>query len=538
MADANFGEHAMQSILRIIFVSLVLFVVGCTLLAPQRTKTPAMPFSEAIRLNAPAPCLPQLSQDGSRGGKVARVCADLIREDAGAYTLFFAEFDDQGWSYPKEYGAASEQMQHITDSMEILLQDPKEDLSVVVFAHGWKHNAASEDDNVKTFRELLFDLASLEEVAGNNCPRRVIGIYIGWRGAATTLGPVENLTFWNRKETAERIAQGDVRLLFARLRASQDFANRNWLAATQEVRRKTIASEPKDHVQIRAKEALTPISVCGKKMRLFTAGHSFGGLIVYTSIAQALVRDVADLAYVEAKQKEKSVPAAERDTPLLEREGDLVVVINPAIEATRLEPLYRAASEADLPRYHTPIFAAITSENDWATRRAFPVGRFLSTTFDKYTDSAERSQREANLYSFGHADSFVTHDLVLRERVPEASRAPTWCLEYIKGKTTFEERINSENQNLELFRRQLAAENGDATKIKARSFCGWQQMQLVSREPVLKWSGNSPIWNISTSDPIIKDHNDFNNPLLLQMLRQLYLETDDRERMRVQMMTN
>ena len=58
--------------------------------------------------------------------------------------------------------------------------------------------------------------------------------------------------------------------------------------------------------------------------------------------------------------------------------GNLVVLINPAFEAT----LYSALNDMVAGRGYLcsqrPVFAVLTSETDQATRVAFPIGRFFS----------------------------------------------------------------------------------------------------------------------------------------------------------------
>lgn len=501
-------------------------MVGCTPLLPYRTEKPAISLTRQITENRSADCaLPAGADENNVSGAVSQACEHRIREDADRYHLYFTEFDDQGWAYPAArpvYGDASDQIGIFVEEMQELLRNPQERISIVVFAHGWKHNAAAGDGNVKTFRKLLQDLATLEQV-GSRCPRRVIGMYVGWRGDAVTVEPFKELSFWNRKETAQRVAQGDVRVLFSHLRALQDNANIEWNRKTEAARSVAVRASQSSAVGEAVQESPDP---CEKRLRLSTAGHSFGGLIVYTSIAQALIRDVVDLQHAE--QLQLALPEKDRVRPVLQREGDLVVVVNPAIEATRLEPLYRAVVEARQPRYHTPIFVSITSTDDWATKDVFPIGRWLSTRFDKYPAGSELNEKEANLFTFGHSQGFVTHDLaVLANTASQGVQADAPCAGW-SPEVSYAERLRIEQVNLERFRSRLQANQGDGRSVIARTFCGLDTMQLTARKSAEAWVGNSAIWNVSTSKPIVNDHNDFDNPRLLEVLRQLYLEADDR----------
>ena len=57
------------------------------------------------------------------------------------------------------------------------------------------------------------------------------------------------------------------------------------------------------------------------------------------------------------------------------RVGDVVVLLNPAFEASRFEPVFSVAqSRARYAPNQRPVFVAVTSTEDKATRIAFPVG--------------------------------------------------------------------------------------------------------------------------------------------------------------------
>ncbi|HUP06860.1 MAG TPA: hypothetical protein VMU47_06905 [Caldimonas sp.] len=523
----------------LILVGLVMAVAACADLGPYRTQVAQRSTPSPGSSTAAPDCPPAEGDPGGSEleGSVPAGCAPLAREDGGDYQLYFAEFDDQGWLYNGDYdgyGGASHQIEQLVVDLQQLAAN-KVPTSVVVFAHGWKHTARFDDPNVRSFRLFLEGLAEVERggagpgasrAGSRQCQRRVIGVYLGWRGAATTLGPLENITFWNRKDTAQRVAQGDARVLFAHLRAIQDAANTEWNQAVEQSRQRVARAA------LRAASA-TPASAspaaadegqldpCKKLMRLSIAGHSFGGLIVYTSLAQALIRDVVELGHAEAQQR--ALPPEERVRPILEREGDLVVVINPAIEATRLEPLYRAARDAQIEHYNTPTFVSITSEADDATGKAFPVGRWFDTWFAKYPVDPQDHEKQANLRTFGHFEPFLTHHLATLPDVGNR-RAPP-CEDW--GQGDFRAKLGVEDRVLAGFLAQLSAASFDARKLGPRTFCGRLTLSLEPSAQAATWVANSPVWNVRTTAQVIANHNDFDNPLLLALLRQLYVESVD-----------
>jgi pimeloyl-ACP methyl ester carboxylesterase len=140
---------------------------------------------------------------------------------------------------------------------------------------------------------------------------------------------LENITFWTRQSAGRRVAAGSVRELFGHLR----------------------------YYHRKRKEAK------GKPL-FVVVGHSFGGMIVYSALAQSLVEAAAT----------PEVP------PTL---ADLVLLVNPAIEAARYLPIHslvseqRQRGEARVPA--PPLFVCVTARNDWATRFAFRIGNLYSS---------------------------------------------------------------------------------------------------------------------------------------------------------------
>ena len=115
-------------------------------------------------------------------------------------------------------------------------------LSIVVYVHGWKHNAADTDDNLRTFRLLLAD-AALDEQAKQKefglPAHRVVGVYVAWRGRSVALPePFISFTFWDRKSTAQHVAEGESRVLFSRLRGF--YERQNHLAMSYQGEKKVL----------------------------------------------------------------------------------------------------------------------------------------------------------------------------------------------------------------------------------------------------------------------------------------------------------
>jgi hypothetical protein len=131
--------------------------------------------------------------------------SNYVVEQTKDYTLGFVEFDDQGWLWNQQ------QIDAVADKFSAEMQT--QGLLIVTFVHGWKHNADSQDGNVQMMRLVLGEIAVLEQNLSEQekrPARRVAGVYIGWRGLSENVEPLEELSFWGRKNAAETVGHGAV----------------------------------------------------------------------------------------------------------------------------------------------------------------------------------------------------------------------------------------------------------------------------------------------------------------------------------------
>lgn len=440
-------------------------LLGCSPTLPHRTELSSVP-----QRCAGAPAQPRTAQQGNTS-----------HEQLTYADLFFVEFDDQGLQYPQgsEFGHASCHIDALMAGLESLAT--KAGLSIVVYVHGWKHNAAAGDRDVEEFHKLLKDAELVEQAKAERggTPHRVVGIYVSWRGKSLDLPePLISLSFWDRKNTAQHVAQGESRALFARLRAFQTAQN----------------SPPPARGPARAAADAEKLSFPEKKVLLILIGHSFGGLIIYNSVAQSLINSLYEAAPNAQGKK------------VLARFADMIIIANPAIEALRYTPLHRAAAASTFDEYQTPIFVSITSTADWATRLAFPAGRYLSTVLENH---ASQEEREANRSTIGHVDGYITHELGVTGAVCEGWKAAD------KGTLPTLEQA-SKNLDLEISNASRFFANLPASPNWSRSFCGNTALRHTGGDRY------SPIWNIRTTGEIVPGHNEISEPIFINFVRQLY----------------
>lgn len=241
----------------------------------------------------------------------------------------------------------------------------QQDSYVIVYVHGWHHTAKHDDSNVLRFQERL-------AFTKQRYPsRNIVGIYVGWRGESVPITGLNILTFWDRKTVSEEVGRNSLTEFFLRLEEA--------------VRQ-------------------TPHGV------LLTVGHSFGASVVFNSVHQLML--------------ERLVRSAGRE---VRGYGDLVVLVNPAIEAMRFTQLRDAAQvfqhERGFVSTQGPVMIVAASDGDWAAGQAFPVGRMLSTSLETHRrfqpphrrlpigENGWLDEGLLDVRAIGHAEPYTTHRL-------------------------------------------------------------------------------------------------------------------------------
>jgi len=360
------------------------------------------------------------------------------------YLLGFVEIDDQGQLRDRA------QMQSLLDNLYV--EASKESLLINVFVHGWHHNAAPHASNVESFKHSMAQLSELESrlsKAQHKPPRKVVGIYVGWRGESIDVPVLNNITFWERKNTAQEVGHLGMAELLLRLEEISNVKN------TQQ----------------------PPI-----KSRLVVVGHSFGGAAVYSATSQIL----AD-RFVDSRGDKNFVDTAKGF-------GDLVVLINPAFEALRYAPLYDLAqARCSYFPDQRPRLVILTSESDYATKLAFPVGRFFSTLLEVH-DTIRRndckrplvySEGVADRHTVGHFDPLITHEL----------------------RPATQRKVVAYDQVQNVWRDQRVG--------------GIQQYGSTELVSLGKTALRNPYLNVKVDKRLISDHNDVFGEEIMEFLRQL-----------------
>jgi hypothetical protein len=246
------------------------------------------------------------------------------------YDLAFVEFSERGNVFSRE--RMNQILDYVGKKARFDPERPDHGVLTVVFVHGWKHNASADDKNVTSFREMLPKVA---EMTPN---RRVIGVYVGWRGLSIDWGePLTNISYWERKAAAEQAAKGGVTELLLRLE------------------REVIVDDDHDD------------SVPPNRNLYFVTGHSFGGAVVLEALSEILLERVVS-----------GIPVAGDDRCVITRPfGHGVVLLNPAIEANEILQLKELVAETCFGPRQVRLMHVISSDADAATNEYFRIGQKL-----------------------------------------------------------------------------------------------------------------------------------------------------------------
>ncbi len=357
----------MKNLLTTLLVCIV--ISGCAQIGPYRTGQISSSKQLCVEQNRPSETSP--SECGSDAYFLVPDPKFPNSRDHHI-PIGIIEFDDQGTLQNRKF------KDEILDRIRVLTQT--QGTLTVVFAHGWLNNAAPENQNLSNFQALLQKIAKGDREAGNT--RKVVGVFLAWRGLSATIPLFREASFWNRKDRAEHVGQ---------------------------------------HGATEVLTDLGKIKAGGRNnnSRLILIGHSFGGALIYSATQQLLMKDAAYQSIKKSTGKPSSVPRTV---------GDLVILVNPAFEAARFTALHDKAAGMNFPEKQSPILAIFTSKTDLATKWAFPIGRYLSSIFNKYNTDIYPEQPDLDRTTVGHYTDYQTHELSLKsESKTQTSQVDAGC---------------------------------------------------------------------------------------------------------------
>ena len=390
----------------------------------------------------------------------------------GHFKLGIVEFDDMGESWEKCTSLTDPNNCQLTRTLDLIQKEKQggREVVVVVFTHGWKNNASPHNEaelNLRDFKLLMERVsagepqrlarmqASASRAAGPApapiAHRSYIGVYMAWRGQSLPGDVI--LSFWNRRDAAQRVGSSDFAEAIYRI-----------MAATKQD---------------------SPNS------RIVVVGHSFGARALETALTNTFVSLLVPQ------------PDAGGETHPLEilSPADLILYVNSANDSFRTKqmielmkrtsfhiergvpapgapgnfaatPLSAQAEAAARAFYQGPLFLSVTSTVDRATGVAFPLGQGLSALRKSFRHDYDNSPGSPSQKTFfthtpGHIPYLFSHQV--------QPVAPGPC-----------------DSQPGLFRFQLPG-------------------QCYQLTPVVRRWNDSPFWVVTVPPTIVKDHSDIFN---------------------------
>ncbi|HEX8254510.1 MAG TPA: hypothetical protein VF846_15305 [Thermoanaerobaculia bacterium] len=351
---------------------------------------------------------------------------------------------------------------------------------LVVFVHGWHHGPSVCDRDLACFRRVLHRLANSKELLERNV--HVTGVYVGWRGESLNR-PWNNFTLWDRKNVAQHIGRTGAKEVLLELDAMYN-----------EVKR----ARPSSY------------------MTMVTVGHSLGGALVFSAMKGMATGNAAGIVDGSPAGRTHRIVRAEGDRESAAKRqvkatrarlGDLVVLVNPAIEADEYKPFHADLPDSDTGSYRPgpdkalpydedqlPVLMAIASEADEAVGKAFVAGRWVSA-FRYPKIALDRSQR----IGIGHYKPHITHTLRYPDVEFEEKKVACGCPKQ------FDAPVNIDNRPVDL------------TSREKQDF-GDLELELASWRDKAKWDVHSPYLVVRASRGVMREHSDIYNPVFVEFL--------------------
>lgn len=300
----------------LLLLTLVTFNSGCVQNAAYRTKAPAFCYQNN--------CESAFIEHHNHPNE--------------GYDLAFVEFSERGNVFDRE--RMNEVIQYINNQEK----NSRDGIMLLVYAHGWHHNAKNQENgDVNDFRNTL-------RITSKNRfdKRKVIGVYIGWRGESLGIDHLNLVTYWGRKNTARQVGGGSVSELLLRL---------NQIAARGEEHNKNI---------------------------FVITGHSLGAALILTAMKDALLERLISAQYVKPGQcgtvrHFRGICSA--GCYKARSFGDGIFLVNPAVEANALVQIKEYLSEQRCYKRDQPkLMHILSSDTDLPTRYAFGIGQFIGVS--------------------------------------------------------------------------------------------------------------------------------------------------------------
>jgi pimeloyl-ACP methyl ester carboxylesterase len=388
-------------------------------------------------------------------------------DEAGGdgFKLAYLELDDHGEFWDRR------QLERVRDEIVEANESEagvKAGAVVIVYVHGWKHNASESDSNLASFRKILTGLAQAEsafvKTYSTRPARPILGIYLAWRGDSLALiEPLKSASYFDRDITAGRVAgPSGTEALYGLMK---------WTRGNS-------------------------LSKC------IVVGHSMGAIIVQRALTQAFQGAIID----SSSESDVRAPA------------DVVLLINPAISAIETKQFvemmdwWNVTVKQEIAKRFVcnsgekqwrPLIVSMTSEGDTATRGIFRFARRLDSLPQRF----RRGRREFYIRPAAAIPSLQSHVLVFEERGSNGTSTSA----YTPIEACEEDLCNKKLQ--------------DGAKAPLGRVCFRAGSARFLLEEKFERANRTPFWVISVPREVVAGHNDIFNSRLTDFIHGILLLT-------------
>ncbi len=303
-------------------------------------------------------------------------------------SMMIVELDEQGQYIDRD----------LKESVSGYLKSINGSKLVLLFVHGWHHNAKYDDDNLINFSAALNALQEVEDLAREKEQRTVVGIYVGWRGKVTWNLP-NYATFFSRKSVSEEVGRGALKDLI-----------------------------------LDTESQLIYDSTTDKNVFVLV-GHSFGASALFNAVEPILLSRLQD----SLSKHEHNLNDPTKPIPPIQGIGNMIVLVNPAIEAMRFnllrEEVWRVGWKN--PKIFNgnlkPLLLTIGSAGDWATGITFPIGRGINGLLENH--------KNIKIVESSVPDKEIEVDEMILDKRSVGNYAPFYT-HWIKSNTMYDKAVH------------------------------------------------------------------------------------------------
>ena len=231
---------------RLLVIAVAVLLSGCITTRYQRRGV-EKPLETALKLT-------ELENPTDASAAINIEARSIEHFKEPSFDVGIIEFTEEGFVNPA-------QEETVTKMVHEVIEDAPHGTIMVVFAHGWHHACRTCDDNLTCFRRVLNELARDEEHGKH---RRVVGVYLAWRGRVFGNDTLDYTTIWNRKPVAEHIGRTGAKEVLFKL-------HEEWV-------RHAGKADPHPVVMV-------------------SVGHSLGGAMLLSAIRGRLTGNIDDIVH-------------------------------------------------------------------------------------------------------------------------------------------------------------------------------------------------------------------------------------------------